>query len=128
MRYRIFSTSACIEITRRSIMPPYRTKERIAASLCSCVCLLQFRTFSSQSINSCMFWRVKWLQFARCLGIAFAVSRKVKNRFRASSYCPEVCSCGTGNLNRYSCHYISTCVPAHKSHAFSSSKCKHCLY
>ena len=69
----------------RSTMPPYRTKERIAASLCSCVCLLQFRTFSSQSINSCMFWRVKWLQFARCLGIAFAVSRKVKNRFRASS-------------------------------------------
>lgn len=43
-------------------------------------------------------------------------------------YCPEVCSCGTGNLNRYSCHYISTCVPAHKSHAFSSSKCKHYLY
>ena len=61
------------------------SKERIAASLCSCVCLLQFLTFSNQSTNSCMFWRVKWLQLTRCLGISFVPSKNVKNRFRASS-------------------------------------------
>lgn len=34
-------------------MPPYRTKERIAASLCSCVCLLQFLTFSKDTDDEC---------------------------------------------------------------------------
>lgn len=39
----------------------------------------------NQSTNSCMFWRVKWLQFTRCLGISFVPSKNVKSRFRASS-------------------------------------------